>query len=268
MVTTCRGLAIGAFAIRALAIGAPAVPAAPAAAQLAPHRAVYELSLEATSPGLADAHGAFAIEWRQACSGTASQQRLWFVGRTQDGGTFDYDVRFATWESNDSSTLRFTMRSFAAGELVEEFRGTASMPNGGGPGGAVYTLPEGLEVRLPPGTVFPTRHLEQLIAAARAGERVTTSDLFDGAGDADDALAAVTAVIGDRVAAEAAADEAWPVALAYHPLRADDVGMPAFELSFDLTGRGVMRRVVLDYGDFALRARLDEIEMLTPQACE
>lgn len=244
-------------------------PFTPAAAQLAPHRAFYDLTLAEAAGGLVDARGAFAVEWRAACAGTTSRQRLWFVGQTDEGGTFDYDVRFSTWESADHARMRFSMRGFAGGTMVEEFRGTASMPSDGGAGRAVYSVPEGVEVALPPGTVFPTEHIDRLIALARDRERIVTFALFDGAGGIDDALAEVTAVIGDaKSTARMGAEPAWPMALAYYPIAADDVETPEFEISFDLTARGVMERVVLDYGDFALRARLDELELLSRPHCD
>ncbi len=236
-----------------------------AAAQLAPHRAFYELSLADMRGALSDARGAFAIEWRHACEGYTSSQRLWFVGRTDDGRTFDYDVRFSTWESADSTEMSFSMRTFAAGRLVEEVRGDAAVPADGSPGVAVYKEPRDLEVALPPGTLFPSRHLERLIEGADQGKRMVSVDLFDGAGTGEEALAKVTAVIGEP--RDAGGERSWPMALAYHDVAEDAIGTPQFELSFDLTARGVMRRAVLDYGDFALEAELDRIEMLMPAVC-
>ena len=255
------------------------LPMGSASAQLLPHRAFYELSLAERRGYVADARGAFAIEWQRACDGFISHQRLWFVGSTDEGGSFDYDVRFSTWESADNTQMRFVMRSFAGGRLIEEFNGRAEVPADGGPGRAVYTEPGAFEIALPPGTVFPSRHIEALIEHALDGSRVASFDLFDGAGTGDDALAKVTAVIGDPLVAPRAGDgeeraadgvtPAWPIALAYHTLHeSDGLGTPLFELSFDLTAEGVMRRATLDYGDFALDAELDEIEMLKAVPCE
>jgi len=240
-----------------------------AAAKLAPHRALYELSVADRGGSLIEARGAFAVEWRVQCEGITSQQHLWFVGRIEGGGEFDYDARFSTWESLDRRQMRFSMRSYQGGELVEEFRGQARMPADEAAGRATYTEPEGVEMTLPPETVFPTRHLEALIDRASAGERLARFEVFDGAGVGDDALSLVTAVIGDPVTITAAPAEgrAWPMALAYHSLADDAAETPLFELSFALTADGVMHDVLMDYGGFALRARLEEFTRLSRPDC-
>lgn len=251
----------------AAVVAAGATDAAPA--ELAPHRAFYELHLADGASELVEADGAFAIEWRAQCEGTASRQRLWFVGRLPGGGRLDVDVRFSTWESADDRRMRFSMRSYQSGELVEEFRGQATMPEGDGPGRATYTVPEGVRMTLPADTIFPKRHLERLIERAEAGEAVAHSRVFDGAGLGSDALTLVTAAIGDPLAPppEAGAERAWPIALAYHPIGEGDDGAPLFELSFALAADGIMRDVLLDYGAFALSARLERLERLDPPDC-
>ncbi len=244
------------------------VDAAPAAAQMMPHRALYQLSLAEAGGGLAKAEGAFAIEWQADCEGYTTQQRLWFLGATDEGGLFDSDVRFSSWESADTTTLRFSMRSYAEGELLEEFRGTAHVPRTGEPGAATYVLPEPSEMRLPPQTVFPTEHMQRLLASAAAGERVTSHDVFDGSGAGVDALAAVTAVIGEEVRTDGEGSvRAWPMALAYHDPMDYEAGVPIFEIRFELTEQGLMRDVYLDYGDFALRATLDDMAWLPEPDC-
>jgi hypothetical protein len=239
-----------------------------AAAQLMPHRALYQLSLAEAGGGLARAEGAFAIEWQAACEGYVSRQRLWFLGATEEGGLFDSDVRFSSWESRDTTMLRFTMRSFSDGELVEEYRGTAEVPRDGTPGRARYVLPEPEDMRLPPDTLFPTDHLNHLLASARRGEHLITHDVFDGSGGASDALSAVTAVIGQALAEDEADERTWPVALAYHAPDDHEAGVPIFELRFLLNERGLMRDVYLDYGDFALKGTLEHISWLPlPDDC-
>ncbi|MFW5680840.1 MAG: EipB family protein [Pseudomonadota bacterium] len=241
----------------------------PAVAQLVPHRALYELSLAESGGGLAQAEGAFAIEWQAACEGYSSRQRLWFLGATDEGGLFDSDVRFSSWESLDTTTLRFTMRSFSEGELVEEYRGTAIVPRDGTPGRAHYVLPEASEAPLPPDTLFPTDHLNQLLASAMRGERLMTQHVFDGSGAGADALSAVTAVIGQPAVEGEQEDEerVWPVALGYHDPQDHEAGVPIFELRFMLSERGLMRDVLLDYGDFALKATLEHMAWLPEPDC-
>jgi len=251
-----------------LLAGLVASAAAAAPAQIMPHRALYELGLAGRTSTLVDADGAFAVEWRAQCEGIASRQRLWFVGSLPGGGELDYDVRFTTWESADDRRMRFSMRSYQDGRVVEEFRGQARMPEDGGPGRATYTVPKGVEMRLPPETLFPTAHMERLIDEAAAGAAVVSAALFDGAGVGSEALTFVTAAIGDPVAPRDEIGRAWPMALAYHALAEGGTDTPLFELSFELSEAGVMRHVRLDYGAFALKAELERFERLSPPRCE
>lgn len=246
-----------------------AIRAAPAV-DLLPHRAAYRLTLldSAGDAGLSEVRGGLVLEWRVACDGWLSQQRLGFVAQADDGPGFTYDVRFSSWEARDSTAMRFNVRSFDGPRLQEEFRGQARLAGPGGEGKVSYAVPEGEEAALPAGTVFPTEHVQDLIAAARAGERFVTREVFDGSGE--DALTRATAVIGpakDVDLPEGRTERRWPVGLAYFPLAGDDA-LPQFEIAFDLSEGGVLHEVTLDYGDFSLKADLEKLEPLDRPACD
>lgn len=246
----------------------PAVQAAPA--DLLSHRAAYRLSLaEAESgAGLTQVRGGLVLEWRAHCDGWLSQQRLGFVASAAEGPGFTYDIRFSSWESPDSTQLRFNVRSFDDGQMHEEFRGQATLESPGGKGVARYTAPAGTELDLPAGTLFPTSHIQALIASAQAGTRFVTHEVFDGSGP--DGLTRVTAVIGAprTIPLVAGAGEAhgWPVSLAYYNLAGQDA-LPQFEIAFDLTDQGLLQNISLDYGDFTLSAQLERLETFTEPSC-
>ena len=258
-------------ALAALALGAFVAQPAQAAVELLSHRAVYQLSLAqeagATS-GVSDVRGGLVMEWRDSCEGAISNQRLGFVASVGDAPGFSYDVRFTSWESPDNKQLRFNVRSFDGGVLFEEYRGEATLDEIGGK--AAFAKPEGETLALPQGTLFPTEHMRQLIEGARAGEVVISHDVFDGSGV--EGLSRVTAVIGRPITVEAeggdveASDLRWPVSLAYHDVTvADDV--PTFELTFALSEQGVLYDLVLNYGDFALRADLEQLDTFEAPDC-
>ena len=239
-----------------------------AGAQIAPHRAFYELTLAARAGPFVDAAGAFAVEWRARCEGTIGRQRLRFAGDLHGGGAFDYDIRLSTFESADHRRFRFSMRSHRGDELVRELRGEAELAGDGTPGRAVYAVPAGEEIPLPADTLFPTAHLERLIDTAAAGAKVASATVFDGADVGSEALNLITAAIGEPIDAPEGGARAWPMALAYHPATPGEGGAPLFELSFALSEVGVMRDVVLDYGAFALEGTLTRLERLNLPRCE
>lgn len=269
--TRNRSMSLLALALGSL-IAQPVVTAQPAVAavELLSHRAAYRLSLaESARPegGVTAVRGGLVLEWRDSCAGAISNQRLGFIASLEEGADFTYDVRFSSWESPDNKQLRFTVRTFDDGYLLEESRGSANLDDAGA-GLAAFSEPPGEELVLPRGTLFPSEHLRQLIAGAERGEMVISHDVFDGTGP--EGLSQVTAVIGQGKPAPVDGDESgklrWPVTLAYHDvLGADDP--PAFEVAFQLSDRGVVHDLLLDYGDFRLRAELEQLDTFAPPEC-
>ncbi len=260
-----------AWAAIAVLIGAVPVHAA---AGLEPHLAAYRLALHDT-PGtgaLSDVQGGLVIEWRLDCDGWLSRQRLSFVATTDEGQDVSRDVRFSSWEAIDGSRLQYTIRSYKGEAVEEEYRGEAKLGSGGAGGLASFSAPETKDVKLPPGTVFPTEHLQRVLAGAAAGQQILSHDVFDGWGF--DALTQITSVIGAPRKIEARAGDApdgagkraWPISMAYYNVeRGADT--PEFEANFLLGENGVLRDLVLDYGDFSLDAKLEKLELLKRPHC-
>jgi hypothetical protein len=257
-----------------------------AQAALAPHLAAYRLALhdQAGAGALVEARGGLVIEWRLECDGWVSRQRLGFVASTDGGGPINHDVRFTSWESADGTRLRYVVRSFEDNELKEEYRGLAEL-EAGGAGVADFSAPRKEAVKLPPGTVFPTEHMQLVLDAAAAGQRFVSHEVFDGFGF--DALTQVTSVIGesrpakptdagsaertdvDRAEQTGVGSEkgqAWPVSMAYYNIERGEE-TPQFEASFLLDDRGILHDVLLDYGDFRLDATLEQLELLDRPDC-
>jgi EipB-like len=270
---SCPRLAAGVALSSAAALGAGAPPLSAAPVNLLPHRAAYRLSLAdaESGSGVTQVRGGLVLEWRAACDGWLSQQRLGFVAQSDEGPGFTYDVRFSSWESRDNTQLRFNVRSFDGSRMQEEFRGLARLEAPGAKGTARYSLPEGDVVELPAGTIFPTEHVADLVEAAQAGERVVSRQVFDGSGE--NALTRATAIIGRpeavRLAGGTGEERRWPVGIAYFGEgKAEDDALPQFEISFDLSEGGVLHDVKLDYGEFTLDARLEKLETFDRPDCK
>jgi len=244
-----------------------------AQAALQPHLAAYRLEL-GDRPGASvflEAHGGLVIEWQRECDGWVSRQRLGFVAATEGGETVSHDIRFSSWEASDGSRLRYAVRSYENDELQEEYRGIAELaPERGGV--AEFAEPHEEAVPLPPGTVFPTEHIQLVLQAAEAGKRFVSHEVFDGFGF--DALTQVTSVIGaprpleplPGHAPDVGSKSAWPVSMAYYNLEQSEAE-PQFQATFLLDDQGVLYDVDLDYGDFRLAASLEQLELLDRPDC-
>jgi hypothetical protein len=256
--------------VSAMLVGQSAAHAA-----LESHRAAYRLSLAGSHrmSGISHVNGGLVIEWQRACDGWLSHQRLGFIAATDSGGDFSHDVRFSSWEAMDGSKMRYTIRSFDGDALREEYMGDARIDSAENGGVANFTKPDEREVTLPPGTLFPADHFNQVLAEADNGSSFISHEVFDGWGY--DALTQVTSVIGKQRPYEPSSDKelpsatdagAWPVSMAYYN-NAQQSDMPEFEAEFMLTEQGVLQELLLDYGDFRLKATLSEFELLNKPDC-
>jgi hypothetical protein len=122
--------------------------------------------------------------------------------------------------------------------------------------------------------LFPTQHIERLIEAAKRGGGAIQARVYDGS-DTGAKIFATLSVIGKeetkpgedaQMAAELSAIRRWPVVISYFDEAATD-SAPEYTLSFDLYENGVSGTLKLDYGAFALRARLSKLELLPTSAC-
>lgn len=111
----------------ALALSAALAAAGLSAAELVPHRAVYQLGKGAQKAGQAVAQvgGAMTIEIDESCDGWSLSQRIRMSITDNMGDDIDSDSRYASFEAKDGTLLRFQASDWQDGNLVEETAGTA-----------------------------------------------------------------------------------------------------------------------------------------------
>jgi hypothetical protein len=241
---------------------------------IAPHRAVYVLELGRTRQGgnVHRARGALVMEWAKSCSGWTVKQRLKLDLTDGEGNTVETDSNFSSFEALDGLSYRFTTRNTRGGQVTEDLQGSARIEAPGGKGTADFTQPKGTRYDLPKGTLFPTRHMMDLIAAARRGERVAYRTIFDGA--SLDGPLGVNAVMGQH-RAKATGNWArepltnrpsWYMRLAFFPLK-ESKAEPDYELGLRVFDNAVADDFELDYGSFTIRAKMEKIDALERPKC-
>jgi hypothetical protein len=243
------------------------------AADLASHRALYTLSLERSDAdsGVTGASGTMAYEMGETCDMWTVEQRY----RLKMGYAESPDVTIASSlvssEAKNGLRYRFDHQESRAGE-EEKTAGTAKL-DGEDKGGAVeFDKPSDKKIKLPPHLLFPTAHTAMLIDKAAAGENFVSKQIFDG-GEADVPVL-VSAVIGAKIEPDPELAKksplldrpGWRVRLAFFPPD-QKVEKPDYEISLVLLDNGVSRDMVIDYGDYAIRAKLDDIEALPKPGC-
>lgn len=266
------GLAVGGFAgLAGPALGQGGTAPVP----LAPHRAVYELSLLRSqgARSVEGASGRIALEFSgDACDGYTLKFRQLSVLSSTETGTRTVDARADTFESPGADLFRFRTETQAEGAQGSLVDGTATRETGkevtvrlSQPGRTSFTLPEA--------PLFPTGHLIKLLETARAGERTLAAPVYDGSGDGRKVYDTL-AVIGPAAdPAETRAVEAplkgtataglrrWPMRLSYFAPGEGD-RTPVYVMAVDLYEDGVSGALQIDYGEFALQGALTDFAPL------
>ncbi len=228
-----------------------------AAAEIAAHRALYELSLAHARGDIQAATGTMAYEVTDACEGWVVHQRLAMTLTNGDGQDIDMLSDYTTYESKDGSELRFRSRQTTDGAVTSEVVGEARMgPNGGE---AVYTLPEATTKKLAPRTLFPNAHTEALLKAAAAGKKFIEMPLFDGTGadGAQDSSVAIASWTGPAASKwpELATLSSGRVHVAFFD-QAAGTQQPEYEVTMRYWDNGVADDLLMDFGDFSMRGKM------------
>jgi hypothetical protein len=244
------------------------------AADIAPHRALYSMNLGTThgDAGVTGASGTMAYQWGETCDGWTVEQRYRLKMGYAESPDVSISSNFVTWEGKDGLRYRFNQKESRSGGADQEIRGEAKLDGAGKAGTVDFEKPETKNLKLPAGVLFPSAHTIFLIDRAQAGENFVSRQIFDGA-TADGAIL-VSAVIGPKVEPDGEVAKkspllnrpGWRVRLAF--FSADQKAeKPEYELGMLLLDNGVSRDMVIDYGDYSIRAKLDDIEPLPKPGC-
>ena len=269
-----------AVACVAVALGVSSALADDAAA-LAPHRAGYEISLggvDADRPMNADAPvaaaGLIAYEFRgSVCEGYASTFRQLTELQRSEGGSVASDINAVSYEDGAAKSLHFEISTQSGGAAQPSISGSAAREENGTID--VDLVKPGKEkVDIGRDVLFPTQHVEHIIATAKAGGRVLEARVFDGSDTGKKVYSTLTIIgpvqVGESsdsaVAARLAKTQRWPVTISYfNEVNKDSA--PDYTMSFDLYENGVSGSLKLDYGAFALTAKLKKLDWLPDSTC-
>lgn len=267
-------IALAAFALTAgFSIAARAEEAAP----LVAHRAAYEITLAKGigSQAPTSASGLIAYEFRgSACDGYASNFRQVTQLQRSEGAPISSDTRAVTFEDGQAKTLRFRIDTTMGDDAQAPIDGSATR-SAEGEVSVALNQPKREDVKLGKDILFPTQHIARVIEAAKSGASIFQARVFDGSDTGEKVFDTLT-VIGKeettpsddaQTAASLKAVRRWPVTISYFDAAKKDAS-PEYVLSFDLYENGVSGSLKLDYGTFALAARLTQFELLPSAPCE
>lgn len=246
----------------------PGALAAPANT-LAPHEAVYELTLDQPGSGINGAEGRIALQLKnETCEAMDLDYR--FVVRFQEDTELTVtDQHTLSKESRSGDRFEFETKTSIDGAPQETVKGRARIE--GDKTRIDYELPVSRQTEIAK-AAFPLGHTAQIIEKAKAGRRIFETRLFDGDNEAEKGLT-TTAIITPgngkqadapqpAISASLAGLRSWMIVESYYNKDSDRDGMPIFETRYRLYENGVSDELTMDFGAYTLKGRLSRLELL------
>jgi hypothetical protein len=266
----------------AVLIGLPGLAPAQGATVLAPHRAVYDLTLTRTrgKRPIQSVRGRILYDFNgSACEGYALQFRQVSEIDSGEGKVALSDLRATTWEDGAAKTFRFNSQNTVNDRVVDSVNGNAERNTSEVE--VKLTKPDPKTVDLAAKIVFPTEHMRRIIDAAKEGKTLLELPVYDGSENGEKTYSTLT-VIGKEIPPEekkpddAAADKAalaslkrWPVTISYFEQgAASGEQLPVYAIGFELYENGISRALSLDYGDFVVSGIMSQLEVKDAPACK
>ncbi len=265
------------------ALLAPRATAQTAPPPLAPHRAVYDLTLLKAEGAKApsEARGRITFDFSgSACDGYIQNVRQLTQLQPQEGDTQVSDMRSATFEAADASDFRFKITTKVSNPessgASEETDGVAKKRRTTGDLEIDLNKPKRGKLDYSGPILFPTEHLRKILQTARDGEKMLAARVYDASGDGSKRFDTLT-IIGAPLKVEPPEKpfqveafknlRRWPITISYFDPEQKDQP-PSYVLSLELFDNGVTYSMKLDYGDFVLGAKSSSLTLLPPPKCK
>ncbi|WP_421694934.1 EipB family protein [Aestuariivirga sp.] len=250
------------------------------AATVAPHRAIYDLTLLRANEGasLQSAAGKLAFEIDgSTCEGFTVNFRMATKYRPDEGDVTVIDTMTTTYESPGATELRHQLKETVDGAVKDTGRIKVTRASADAEGQGVLSTKPNEPFAIPAGAALPMQHQLRLMALGEAGGGRDSSIVFDGS-DGEKSFRAISfvgrqkppgSIVRDTANPAAAPLKtlgAWPITVSYYALDGK-TEEPEYQVSFDMYENGVATGLVLDYGDFALGGTLSQLTLLDKQSC-
>lgn len=244
---------------------------------LAPHKAVYDVTLTARKSGspVLNVSGTLEYELRADCDAWATSHNFKLSYQYAEGAPVALSGHFATYETFGGDTLFFSALRNRNGMAVENVKGEAKLAPGKD-GIARYAVPPGLNQTLPAGLLFPNVHTRHILERANAGDKIFDAVVFDGSDK--EGPVEINTVIGkslpgtDVVKASPRIDKtlldsrAWRLRMAFFPLKGTE-SSPDYEMDAVLQENGIITDMRIEYPEFTVTQKLTSLTPLPTEIC-
>jgi hypothetical protein len=172
----------------------------------------------------------------------------------------------------------FEQSAYSNNRLVEQSLGVADRAPSGETTVSLRR-PAAKEFTLPAAVVFPIELVRMILTAANEGKRFLALDLYSGDSEGETVYATAT-VIGAKSVSEDFGDDKpigqagfatmphWPLTISYFIKKGGTADpMPVYTSSYVLYENGMVSRLRIRYGDFALVGTLVSLQPLPSPPC-
>jgi len=248
------------------------------AMDMAPHRAVYEITFGSSRPEsqIVGGIGKWVLEVKGAsCTGYNVGYRFVSKLQTQGGGEITLDTRGKYFESGDGVAFDFSNSVYQNNQLRDAVKGIAS--RGDDAINVRLSKPEAVTVSVENEALFPVQHFIKLIEDAKAGKKLVNNVVYEGIEGAKSSLLTSSIILPEKPVEEGEGLvyemlekqnlRRWPVSISYFKPEKKGDGEPEWQNAFLLYENGVARDFTFDYGDFALKGKMETLELLAKEDC-
>jgi EipB-like len=256
------------------------------AANMAPHRAIYDLLSDTVTEksGIRKVEGRMAFEvMGSECEGWSVSYRLANRYSNTDGSQQTFDTQMTSFESGDGAELRINQKQFVDSALSSESKITVTRDKDGEGTGMLVT-PAEKSFKVTPLTLFPMGHQAHLLDQAIKGEVRDATPMFDGS-DNEKTYRVVSFIGKLKPGKEALANSqlkgpklknteslgglrAWPMTMTYFPGEDEKAEEPVFQSNFMMFENGVTSSMRFDYLTHTVKAELNSLELLPTTPCK
>ncbi|MDE2385076.1 MAG: DUF1849 family protein [Alphaproteobacteria bacterium] len=252
------------------------------AAGLVAYRALYsfEPARVDSSTGPVPVDGAIAYEVSGSeCAGYTVATRIGNRFVQDQQGEKLMDLQSTTFETADGLEFQLDQTQYVNKTVADQARISVKRPSPGQVAHGEIKDGKGTQFAVGPEVIFPTAHEKKLLAAAAKGETRDETLIYDGS-DGANYFRAITFIGKKREAGSYAPDTAnaeakplqglasWPFSIGYYATADKGSDAPVFQASFNMYENGVTTELLFDYGTYAMRGRLQKLEMLPDEACD
>lgn len=247
-----------------------------AAAELAPHRAVYDMGFlkRATDTPFAQVDGRMVYHYDRTCEGATYNHRMLLILVSKQGREVRSETFLSFYETVDGRSMRFDIRELLNDAVIVELQGTVQRASADAAGTVTYQKREGAEaealVDVPAGALFPMQHTDALIAAAMAGSIIHNARTFDG-----DEISLVDSFIQPSVKAgreDAVVPQSmdgmksWISRISFFKPDSEE-SVPFYETQMRFWENGLSGDFTMESEDFGVLAKLKEVELFDRPIC-